>query len=178
MKKLYKVELTEVERTELLALIGAGEAKARRLRRGRTLLLADEGHTDEAIADVLHIGHATVAEPGSASCRRAGPRPWMSGLARAGSRSSMPSSRRIWWRWPVVRRPRGRNVGHCGCWPTAWELGMVEEISYETARRGLKKTRSSARADIRYVHQAGSFPLLALATAIVDHRGVHRRVAQ
>ena len=60
MKKLYKVALTEVERTELLALVGSGKADARRLRRARTLLLADEGYTDAAIASALHIGRATV----------------------------------------------------------------------------------------------------------------------
>lgn len=144
MKKLYKVELTEVERTELLALIGAGEAKARRLRRARTLLLADEGHTDEAIAAVLHIGHATVArtrqrfvQEGLAAAleerARPGGEPKLDAKQQAHlvalACSAPPEGKKRW----ALRMLADRMV----------ELGIVEEISYETVRRGLKKTRSS-----------------------------------
>ena len=54
-KKLYVVDLTPEERTELLGSLNRGSAPARRLTRARALLHADEGGTDEAIAKALHI---------------------------------------------------------------------------------------------------------------------------
>lgn len=141
MKKLYKVELTEVERTELLALIGSGRAGARRLRRARTLLLADEGHTDEAIASALHIGHATVArtrkrfaqeklEAALSERPRPGGEPKLDAKQQAHlvalACSKPPKGKNRW----ALRMLADRMV----------ELGIVEELSYETVRRSLKKT--------------------------------------
>jgi hypothetical protein len=56
MQKQYLVALTAAEGARLRALLRAGTAGARRLRRAHTLLLADEGQTDDAIAAALHIG--------------------------------------------------------------------------------------------------------------------------
>lgn len=141
MEKLYRVELTEAERTELLALVSSGKASARRMRRARTLLLADDGHTDEAIAAVLHIGSATVARTRkrfaqekleSALSER--PRPGGERKLTAKQEahlvalacSTPPEGKQRW----ALRALAGRMV----------ELGIVEEISYETVRRSLKKT--------------------------------------
>ena len=141
MEKLYRVELTEAERTELLALVGSGKSDARRLRRARTLLLADEGYTDVEIASVLHIGTATVARTrkrfaqeklDAALCER--PRPGGEPKLNAKQEahlvalacSTPPEGKQRW----ALRALAGRMV----------ELGIVEEISYETVRRSLKKT--------------------------------------
>jgi transposase len=141
MQKLYKVGLTEVERTELLALIGSGKASARRLCRARTLLLADEGYTDEAIASALHIGSATVArtrkrfaqeklEAALSERPRPGGEPKLDAKQQAHlvalACSKSPKGKNRW----ALRMLADRMV----------ELGIVEELSYETVRRSLKKT--------------------------------------
>ena len=59
-KKIYIVDLTEEERTSLLDLIKSGEHSARKLNRARILLLANEGETDEKIAQVLYTSVPTV----------------------------------------------------------------------------------------------------------------------
>lgn len=64
-EKRYKVTLTEAERTELTALVNKGRGQARRLRRARMLLLADEaqaggGWKDTDIAKALNAGVRTV----------------------------------------------------------------------------------------------------------------------
>ena len=59
-KKIYIVDLTEEERSELLDFIKSGKHSARKLNRARILLLADEGQSDSQIAGALHTGTATV----------------------------------------------------------------------------------------------------------------------
>lgn len=59
-RKIYLVDLTEEERTFLLDFVRHGKRSARRLNRGRILLLADEGKTDPEIAVVLHTSASTV----------------------------------------------------------------------------------------------------------------------
>ena len=59
-KKIYVVDLTPAERTELLDFIKSGKQTGRKFNRARILLLADEGKTDKEIAEVLHTGTATV----------------------------------------------------------------------------------------------------------------------
>jgi transposase len=59
-KKKFIVDLTAEEREELETLISSGADSARKLTRARILLKADEGWTDEAIADALDVGRATV----------------------------------------------------------------------------------------------------------------------
>jgi len=60
MRKIYIVDLTEAERATLLDLIKKGTVAARKLNRAHILLQAADGASDQAIADVLHIGRATV----------------------------------------------------------------------------------------------------------------------
>src|SRR5689334_15341404 len=60
MPKKYLVTLTDVERTTLRDLLKKGSLAARKLARAHILLLADEGRTDDAIAQALHVGRATV----------------------------------------------------------------------------------------------------------------------
>jgi transposase len=141
MKKLYTVNLTEVERTQLLLLVRAGTSSARRLRRARTLLLADEGKTDAEIAAALHIGSATVARtrqrfaqedleaalsererPGGEKKLSPKQEAFLIGLAC----SKPPEGKKRW----ALRMLADRMV----------ELDQVDHLSYETVRRTLKKT--------------------------------------
>lgn len=141
MKKTYIVDLTEPERRELLELVGKGSARARKLRRAHLLLLADDGLTDETIADTLHLGRSTVertrkkfVEGGLQRAlndrRRPGQPRKLNGKQEAVlvavACSDPPEGRTRW----TLRLLAGRLV----------ELGVVEEISHETVRRTLKKT--------------------------------------
>ena len=60
MAKIYIVELTTEEKEELLEWTSRGQAPARKMKRAQILLLADEGKKDETIAEMLHVGRATV----------------------------------------------------------------------------------------------------------------------
>jgi transposase len=141
MKKLYTVSLAEAERVRLLGLTRAGEGSVRKQRRARTLLLADEGKSDEAIAAALHIGTATVARTRQRFARESldsalqeRPRPGVEPKLDAKQEAflvalacSAPPEGKTRW---ALRMLADRMV----------ELGQVEELSYETVRRRLKKT--------------------------------------
>jgi len=60
MLKEYVVKLSDEERKQLLELTKKGKVSARKLNRAHTLLAANDGTTDAAIANALHIGTATV----------------------------------------------------------------------------------------------------------------------
>src|SRR4051812_12413661 len=57
----YRVELSEVERGELRAMLGGGKHAARKLKRAQILLAADAGVADETIAISLDVGVSTVS---------------------------------------------------------------------------------------------------------------------
>ncbi len=144
MRKKYVVRLSDAERKRLHALIRSGTESARRLRRGRTLLLCDEGRSDVAVAEALHIGRATVERTRQRFCQDGlevalGERPRPGGKPKLNAKqeahlialacSAAPEGRERW----TVRLLADRLV----------ELEHVEAISHETVRRTLKKTRSS-----------------------------------
>jgi len=56
----YRVELSEVERGELRAMLSGGKHAARKLKRAQILLAADAGVADETIAISLDVGVSTV----------------------------------------------------------------------------------------------------------------------
>jgi len=60
MAKRYIVTLTDEERASLQERIHKGKGGVRKVQRGHILLLADEGESDEAIAEVLHISQAPI----------------------------------------------------------------------------------------------------------------------
>ena len=142
--KLYRVDLSEAERTALLALIQKGKAAARKVRRAHTLLLAAEGKTDRQISEALHTGTATVerlrkrfVEEGLAAALAEKPRPGaerkldgkQEALLVALTCSAPPEGRRHW----TMQLLADRLVA----------LGVVESLSDETVRRLLKQTTSS-----------------------------------
>ncbi len=147
MHKRYVVRLTHEERGHLEALVRRGRAHARSLLYARILLKADASEegpawADERIADALETSAATVArerrrfsEEGLevALMPRKPGRPRrrvLDGRAEAHlvalSCSEPPEGRAGW----TLRLLADRMV----------ELGHVEEVSYETVRRTLKKT--------------------------------------
>src|ERR687883_1747000 len=57
----YRLELSEVERGELRAMLSGGKHAARKLKRAQILLAADAGVADETIAISLDVGVSTVS---------------------------------------------------------------------------------------------------------------------
>src|SRR5689334_1978346 len=148
MIKQYHVTLTSEERCELEQMIRAGKAAARKLTRARILLKADEaeggpGWSDPEIAEALDVGLSTVwrvrqqfVEEGTAAALM--PRPSRrvyerkldgAGEARliAVACSKPPKGHKRW----TLRLLADRMV----------VLGHADELSHETVRRVLKKTR-------------------------------------
>ena len=150
MKKRYRVTLTDQERRDLSKLISTGKGAAKKLRRARLLLLADEAEggaakSDPEIVDALGCGRATVervrrqfVEEGLDLALQPPPRRrdyarLMDGAAEAHlvalACSAPPAGRARW----TLRLLSDRMV----------ELEYVESLSHETVRRTLKKTNLS-----------------------------------
>ena len=139
-KKIYIVDLTKEERTNLLELIKSGKQAGRKLNRARILLLADEGKTDHDIAEALHTGPATVQRTRQrfvagnlAGALNERPRPGAQktlnekgeAVLESLARSQPPEGRKRW----TLQLLADRLV----------QLKMVDSISYETVRQELKK---------------------------------------
>jgi putative transposase len=142
MRKKYVVRLSEAERKRLHTQIRSGTGSARRLCRARMLLLSDEGRSDVAVAEALHIGRATVERTRQRFCQegleaallersRPGGKPKLNAKQEAHlialTCSKAPEGRERW----TLRLLADRRV----------ELEHVEALSYETVRRTLKKPR-------------------------------------
>ena len=144
MHKRYRVTLTEQERAQLRTVTRKGKASARTVRRAQTLLLADEGQTDEAIAAALHSGLSTVArtrqrfvEEGLEAALVDRPRPGAAPKLTPPQQAftialacTTPPEGRLRWTMQLLA---DRLV----------ELEVIPAISDEAVRRLLKKTRSS-----------------------------------
>jgi transposase len=142
--KRYRVTLTDEERERLRALTRRGKGSARTVRRAQTLLLADEGQTDEAIAAALHSGLSTVArtrqrfveeglEAALVDHPRPGATPKLSPKQQAfvvALACTTPPEGRLRWTMQLLA---DRVV----------ELEVVPAISDEAIRRLLKKGRSN-----------------------------------
>jgi len=145
MVKKYIVELTAEERQAAQEIITSGKHSARKIRRAQVLLKSDEEWSDSEISEVLEISIPTVER-----VRKL----WVEeGLERA---LTGRESQRIY-----ARKLDGEQEAHlialvCSEAPkghTRWtlslladqmvQLGYVDELSYETVRRALKKTSSS-----------------------------------
>ncbi len=117
-----------------------GCASARKLRRAHILLLADEGLSDQRIAETLQLGRSTVertrkkhadggleralnARPRSGRPRKLDGKQAAFLVALAGSD---PSPGRVRWTMQMLA-------------DKLVELGIVDEISDETVRRTLRK---------------------------------------
>ena len=143
MKK-HVVDLNKDEKERLESLTTKGKNGARKIRRARILLLADEGYIDKEIARALGAAVTTVervrkrfVEEGLEAALSERPRP---GATRkldghqeaylvALACSDPPEGKKRW----SMQLLADRLV----------EVGMVEEISDETVRRTLKKGTSN-----------------------------------
>ncbi len=147
MKKKYPVILTQTERDNLKSLIAAGTAPARKLTHARILLKADQGSegpgwVDEQVADAVEVSQPTVSrvrkqyvEEGlqAALNRRPPNREYHRKLdgqqeARlvALACSKPPEGQARW----SLRLLADKMI----------ELEVVDDLSYQTVRRTLKKT--------------------------------------
>jgi len=150
MKKKYIVTLMEEERRRLQELLSRGKAAARKLMHARILLKADAAAggpdwNDERIAEALEVGRATVervrkefVEEGfEATLERRKPRRVYERKLDGDGEAHLvalacqepPEGRSRW----TLRLLADRMV----------QLEYVDQISYQTVRRTLKKTRSS-----------------------------------
>ena len=147
----YVVELSAEERSQLDALVRRGKAAARKITRGRILLLADQGPLgpawlDEDIVEALGCGICTVRAarkrcveegPLKAIERRRQRRPSnlrkLDGVAEAKlialACGPAPAGRKGW----TMRLLADELVA----------LEIVDSVSHDTVWRTLKKTRSS-----------------------------------
>jgi len=140
----YIVKLTSEQRNEVLTLLNKGEHNARVIKRANILLQSDSGKTAPQIVEDLKTSQQTVynirrrfTEGGLKSALYEKPRPGAKGKLDtkqeahviATACSEPPECKARW----TVRLLTDRIV----------ELGIVDEISRETVRRTLKKTRSN-----------------------------------
>ena len=142
-KKKYLVTLTETEREQLEELLRSGTHATRKVTRARILLKAADGWQDQAIAEALNIGRATVertrqrfVEENLAALDerpRPGNKPKLDAKAEARliaeACSAAPEGRERW----TLQLLADRVV----------QLQLAESYSYEAVRRVLKKTNSS-----------------------------------
>lgn len=141
-KKAYVIELSEIDRLELEAIVKCGEHKARTMRRAQTLLWSDAGKTDGEIAELHGVTPLTVAktrqrwieERSLEDKPRRGRDKKLDGKQEAFLValvcSDAPGEREVW----TMQLLADRLV----------ELQVIDEpISDETVRRTLKKMNSS-----------------------------------
>lgn len=140
-RKKYLINLSDEEQHELLEITRKGEVKARKMKRAMILLKADEGLSDPQIMAAISVSRPTV--------ERIRKRFVEGGLERALNEDPRPGQK---------RKLDGRGEAQliavaCSQAPDGhdhWtlrlladklvQLEVVENISYETVRRTLKKT--------------------------------------
>jgi len=144
-KKQHVIELSEIDRLELEAIVRSGQHKARTIRRAQMLLWSDAGKTDGEIAELHGVTPLTVArtrqrcfeEQSLEDQPRHGREKKLDGKQEAFlvalACSDAPGERETW----TMQLLADRLV----------ELHVIDEpISDETVRRTLKKMNSSPGA--------------------------------
>lgn len=140
----YTVNLSEAEREQLRSITSKGKTTGRIVKRAQILLLADEGYSDETISIMLKVGESTVhrtrqrlVEEGIELALKERPRRGRKSKLEgkteaflvATACSEPPQGRESW----TMQLLADRLI----------ELNLVENISDETVRRTLKKTKSN-----------------------------------
>lgn len=145
-RKQFRINLKDQERQKLQKIVRSGKDKARKITRGRILLLADgpDGKTDQEISDALNVCLATIFNIRRRYCQE--------GLERAigeGARSGQP---------PKFKGKAAAKITAIACsappeGQARWslrlladrvvELKIVESISHQSVRNILKKTNSN-----------------------------------
>jgi len=146
MKKRYLVNLTTAEREGLLLIVGRERVSGLKRMRAQILLKADDGLTDEEIADELDVALVTVERVRKRCCER--------GIAASldRKRQEVPSrprkldgaSEAQLVRLACSEPPAGRARWTLSLLADQLvELRVFDSVSKSTVQRGLKKTSSS-----------------------------------
>lgn len=141
MKKQYKVELSQEERSQLNRLTTQGTEKVRKVKRAKILLLADEGKKDQEIAERVEVSVGTVER-----IRKRYAQAGLEGAVNEKPRSGRPIGISAQTRAKVTalactKAPEGRSK-----WTLRLladkvvELEYIDSISYQSVRNILKKT--------------------------------------
>ena len=150
MEKKYIVDLTPAERRDVEGRLRGGQMSVRKVKRIQILLKADEGWSDERIAEALDVGLSTVER----TRRQFVERELEGAIKNRRPRRDYP------------RKLDGKAEAQliallCGPAPAGyarWSLRLLadelvklegvelEDISYETVRQTLKKTNLSLGA--------------------------------
>lgn len=147
MPRKHEVSLDGRQRAELLRLVGSGSSPARKLLHARVLLRADEGESDQEVAESVEVSVRTVERVRRLFAT--------AGLGAALGRRPQPPR-------PAKRKLDGEAEAHlvalaCSDPPDGrghWTMQLLADrmvrlkyvggpVSDETVRRCLKKTRSS-----------------------------------
>ncbi len=153
--KRYVVTLDEAERKDLTAITSKGSHRSQKVINALILLNCDQGEfnerraTGEAIADVLRISMRTVDRVKKRFVEE-GVEAALGG--RQGRRPACPRKADGEFEARLVALSCGEPPAGRGQWSLrlladhAVELGYIDNVSHETVRRVLKKTRSSLGA--------------------------------
>jgi len=141
MKKQYKVELKDEERSQLERLTRQGTEKVRKVKRAKILLLADGGKKDQEIVERVEVSESTVER-----IRKRYAQAGLEAAVSEKSRSGRPIGISAQTRAKVTalactNAPEGRSK-----WTLRLladkvvELEYIDSISYQSVRNILKKT--------------------------------------
>ena len=144
MRIQHPVQLKSAERTSLTALLSKGTERARKLTRCRILLLSDEGKTDTAVMEALQVARNTVRQVRHRYIR-AGVDAAINERPRPGARIKFTGAQKAKiTALACSKPPAGRSRWSLRLLAdTLVELDIVDDISYKTVERTLKKTNSS-----------------------------------
>jgi transposase len=146
MRKRYIVNLTAEERAGLKQIVGRERVSGLKRMRAHILLKADEGLTDQEIAEELEVGLVTVERVRKRCCERG----IEASLERkAQDNPSRPRKLDGAAEAQLVRLACSEPPDGRGRWTLALlanglvELKVFDSVSKSTVQRGLKKTSSS-----------------------------------
>lgn len=140
----HPVTLTPDDHAQLDRLVRQGRESARVIRRAHTLLLAHEGHPDTLISQVLHVDRGTVATTRARYLHGGLDAALVEGQRPGGQRKLDDKQAAMLVALACSDAPDGRDTWTMQLLADRLvQLGVIDEISDETVRRTLKKTRSS-----------------------------------
>lgn len=144
MRIQHPVRLKRAEREHLTALLSKGAERARKLTRCRILLLSNEGKTDTAIMEALQVARNTVRQVRHRYIH-SGVDVAINERPRPGARIKFtPSQKAKITALACSEPPQGRSRWSLRLLADKLvELDIVENISYKTVERTLKKTSSN-----------------------------------
>lgn len=94
--KQYRVNLTQDERDHLLDTTRRGKSSARKVKRSLILCKADEGLTDQQVAEALMVGPPRSVGCGSVSWKEDWSVPSMTGRGLGNGANLMGSKKPTW----------------------------------------------------------------------------------